>query len=211
MLIFVYCLCIGIDTRRASQKMRDETRSSTTMATHPPLRAARSPVRSPWRKWRRDTLDELDFLFLLARRRWKSFGARVDVVGVAFRRAHRGSVGVRCGFRVTRAPSETMEMTRMTHAAMRCRAREGVDRMEMFLFGPSRAIAARVSRGGARYTRRDATLPVRRGDALFGVFWHLRNRASTFCDGTRRERNGDGLNRMTDDLISLFSIVSREQ
>jgi hypothetical protein len=29
-------------------------------------------------------------------------------------------------------------------------------------------------------------LPVRRGDALFGVFWHLRNRASTFCDGTRR-------------------------
>ena len=44
----------------------------------------------------------------------------------------------------------------MTHAAMRCRAREGVDRMEMFLFGPSRAIASWVSRGGARYARRDA-------------------------------------------------------
>lgn len=186
---FVYCLYI---CRYRYQKMRVlETRrvlGRRWMAAHPPLRAARSPVRSPWRKWRRDTLDELDFLFLLARR-WKSFGARA-------RRRRRCRVstrpsGVR-GFRVTRAPSETMEMTRMTHAAMRCRAREGVDRMEMFLFGPSRAIASWVSRGGARYTRRDATLPVRRGDALFGVFWHLRNRASTFCDGTRGERNGDG-------------------
>lgn len=46
--------------------------------------------------------------------------------------------------------------------------------MEMFLFDASRAIASRVSRGGARYTRRDATLPVRRGDALFGVFWRSR-------------------------------------
>ena len=36
----------------------------------------------------------------------------------------------------------------MTHAAMRCRAREGVDRMEMFLFGPSRAI---VDVGFARW------------------------------------------------------------
>ena len=49
------------------------------MALHPPLRAARSPVRSPWRKWRRDALDEFDFLF-----RWTTFGARVGVGGVAF-------------------------------------------------------------------------------------------------------------------------------
>lgn len=84
-----------------------------------------------------------------------------------------------------------MERTWTTHAAMRRCAREGIDRMEMFLFDASRAIASWVSRGGARYARRDATLPVRRGDALFGVFWHLRNRALT-CDGTRRERNGDG-------------------
>ena len=83
--IFVYCLCIDTGTRRAFHRVATGPTgsSSTTMASHPPLRAARSPVRSPWRKWRRDELDELDFLFLLARRR-ASFRARVGVGGVAF-------------------------------------------------------------------------------------------------------------------------------
>jgi len=155
--------------------------SATTTASHPPLRAARSPVRSPWRKWRRDALDEFDFfLFRLARRR-RCRRRRVRRVGGP-------SDGCGCGFRVTRAPSERWRgRGRRTRRCGDARAKGSIG-WECFC-SMRRARSRREFRAVARDTRGVMRLCPFGGATLFLGFFGIRESSvDVRRDATRAER-----------------------